>query len=207
MRDVDKSIKYPNFAENELMALPAENLCMTVDQYLRLEEESRERHEYVAGRIFAMVGATVGHNAIVTNINRYIYDMVAKAGCRSYSNDMKVWLEASQSFYYPDIVVSCERFDAKSVYLRAPSLIFEVLSPSTADIDKREKLQAYRQLRSLAEYVLVYQDQMKVELYQKDDRGEWRCQVFEGVDTVPLKALKTVTLDLEMQNIYCGLDL
>jgi Uma2 family endonuclease len=188
------------------MALPAQNLSMSVSQYLLFEESVKERHEYIAGRLFAMVGATAAHNAIVGNVYRCIYDTVAEAGCRAYFSDMKVWIEALQSFYYPDIVVSCEPFDPKSVYLHAPSLIFEVLSPSTADVDRREKLQAYRQLPSMLEYVLVYQDQIKMELYQKDKGNEWRCRVFEGIDTVPLTALKNRTIELRPQDIYRGLD-
>jgi Putative restriction endonuclease len=88
-----------------------------------------------------------------------------------------------------------------SDYTMNLSLIFEVLSPSTLDVDRREKLQAYRQLRSLAEYVLVYQDQIKLELYQKGERDKWQCHVFDGVNIVPLKTLKTTIIALERQSI------
>jgi Uma2 family endonuclease len=180
---------------------------MSVEEYLEQEATSIEKHEYVAGRIFAMVGASEAHNAIVSNLHRYLYDAVKEADCRIYVGDMKVRVEASQSFYYPDLVVTCEPFSARSVFKSAPRLIIEVLSPSTMEIDRREKLIAYRQLTSLAEYVVVYQDKRRIETYHKDENGQWLCDLSSNdeIVTVSISANKSVTL--RMDDIYFGIEL
>jgi len=149
-----------------------------------------------------MVGATEAHNIIVSNLHRYIYDPVNEAGCRAFSSDMKLWIETSKSFYYPDIMVTCEPVDPRSVYKTAPCLIVEVLSPSTIDVDRREKLIAYRQLPSLIEYVLAYQDKRQLEVYRKDTNDHWHCTVFTGNDIVKLSAVAGKTIELKLADIY-----
>lgn len=188
------------------MSIPAHDLCLTVDEYLKLEETATERHEYVAGRVFAMVGATQAHNVIVANFCRHLYDPVKKVGCRVFASDMKLRIEATNSFYYPDIMVTCEPFSAGSVYTHSPCLIVEVMSPSTQDVDRREKLTAYRHLPSLLEYVLVHQNKMQIEVYRKDNKGEWHCNVFSGAAKLPLIFLSDSTVELSMQDIYYGTD-
>jgi Uma2 family endonuclease len=190
------------------MALAAQDLCISAEDYLKCEETSDVRHEYVAGRMFAMVGATDAHNIITGNLYRYLYDAVTASGCRAYMADMKVWIEESQSFYYPDIMITCEPIQPKSVYKSTPSLIIEVLSPSTKIIDQREKLTAYRLLPSLKEYLLVSQERIKVEIYRKDASGKWHCTIAQGHDAkVQLNAVPGTTIQLEMHQIYRSLSL
>lgn len=186
------------------MSIPAHDLCLSVDEYLEFEESSRERHEYVAGRVFLMVGANAAHNAIVSNVHGQVYEQVRQAHCHSYISDMKVRLENVQSFYYPDLVVTCEIFNPKAVYISAPCLIVEVLSPSTMNVDRREKLLAYRAISSLMEYVLIYQDKVQVELYRKDAAGNWHCQVFTEGTIVPLASVPGGLIQLDMASIYYG---
>lgn len=189
------------------MYVPAQDLCLSVDEYLEFEELSQERHEYVAGRVFAMVGATDAHNVIASNLLRNLYDPVSAVGCRVYMSDMKLWVQSSQSFYYPDIMVTCEPVQPQSTYKSSPCLVIEVLSPSTMDVDRREKLIAYRHLPSLVEYALVYQDKMLIEVYRKDEQGSWHCAVYEGDTKVPFSALPNTPLELDMQKIYFALNL
>ncbi len=189
------------------MAVPAHDLCMSESEYFELEESSQVRHEYVAGRIWSMVGASARHGVIVSNLNHHIYEPIRQAGCRAYATDMKVKVEASQSFYYPDLVVSCERFDPKSNFLVAPCLIVEVLSPSTQIVDRREKLTAYRHIPSLTEYVLVYQDKMQIEVYRKDNAGSWHCQLFSKAGKLILQSVSSSEIELDMKDIYFGTEL
>lgn len=119
-------------------------------------------------------------------------------------SDMKVWIQSAQSFYYPDIVVTGEPFEPKSVYKSAPCLIIEVLSPSNADVDRREKLIAYRQLPSLREYALVYQDRMEIELYRKDDQGYWHCNTYQADMKVELSAMPNAGFELDLKKVYRG---
>jgi len=101
-------------------------------------------------------------------------------------------------------MVSCEPLKPEALFLTAPCLIIEVLSPFTTNVDGREKLIAYRSIPILKEYALFYQDQKQVELYRKDADGNWHCQVYEGSEKLQLCALGSVTIDLDLDTIYAG---
>jgi Uma2 family endonuclease len=186
------------------MAAFQQDLCLSEEEYLKLEETSRERHEYLAGRIFSMVGASRAHNIIVSNLHRQLYDPVKATGCHTFISDMKVKIDSLSSFYYPDLVVSCESSDPKSVYLTAPCLIVEVLSPSTQGVDLREKMLAYRNITSLKEYMVVFQDEVRVEVYRKDASGNWHCQAYVDSSTIELMALPGQIIVLDTNAIYSG---
>jgi len=113
--------------------------CMATDEYLEFEEQAAVRHEYVRGQIFAMTGSAEAHNVISGNLFAALHNFLQGTGCRVFQNDMKVRVEAADCFYYPDIMVTCEPYEAKSVFKNSPRLIIEVLSPSTKHIDRREK--------------------------------------------------------------------
>jgi Uma2 family endonuclease len=125
------------------MSVPGNVAHMSVDEYLSSEEHASVRREYVDGRVFAMTGVTKRHNIIAGNIYSILRAHVRGSQCRAYISDVKVRVEAANSFYYPDVMVSCEPFDHKSVFTSTPRLIVEVLSRSTAAIDRREKVLAY----------------------------------------------------------------
>src|SRR5262245_10533263 len=108
------------------MAYPKELMKLSVEEYLALEERSEVRNEYVAGYIFAMAGATDAHNVIAMNIGARIRPRLSRSGCRVYMVDMKVRVEAVDSFYYPDVMVTCEPFVAKSVFKSKPIILVEV---------------------------------------------------------------------------------
>ncbi|MBX9693171.1 MAG: Uma2 family endonuclease [Cyanobacteria bacterium] len=146
---------------------------MTVEEYLQWEERSPVKHEYLDGQVFAMTGATRRHNLITGNLYSVLRQHVRGGPCKVYIADVKVRVEVTNSFYYPDIMVACDRFDAKSVYTTEPSLIIEVLSPSTAVIDKREKLVAYGKIESLRQYIIVHQRKKQVDIYQKQAGSKW----------------------------------
>lgn len=185
------------------MSVPAHDLQLSVEEYLQREESSEERHEYVSGRIFAMVGSTEAHNAIVVNLTVAIGSQVRGSGCRAFSTDMKLRVEATNSFYYPDVMVSCESYEARAIFKQAPCLLIEVLSPSTADIDRREKLLAYQTIASLHEYAIVYQDERRVELYKR--RGnEWAVTVHTGADSFVLTPAAGLELNLSLDEVYEG---
>jgi Uma2 family endonuclease len=174
--------------------------------YLKLEESAREKHEYVAGLTFAMTGATVAHNLLVMNLARHLYDPISKSGCHLFASDMKVKIAALHSYYYPDLVATCEAVAPAAVFLTAPSMIIEVLSPSTRLIDQREKLQAYCSIPTLTEYALVHQDKQRVDFCKKDERGNWQCSEFTEDTVVLFSFLPGAVIQLKMEDIYLGLD-
>ncbi|NEX19989.1 Uma2 family endonuclease [Thiorhodococcus mannitoliphagus] len=161
------------------MSLAAQALYMTVDDYLGAEQSSDIRHEYVAGQMFAMAGAGEAHNRIAGNLFFHLRSATRGTPCGAFISDMKVRVEKHDAFYYPDVLLACDRDDSASIYKQSPCLIAEVLSPSTEVIDRREKLVAYRSLPSLRYYMLVSQERHRVEFYSLGDDGIWRHQVFE----------------------------
>lgn len=189
------------------MTEPSRVPNMTIEEYLELEERSTARHEYVHGQLFAMTGASEAHNVICVNLITRIHPHLRGTGCRAFINDMKVRVEAANSFYYPDIMVTCEPFQSTSVFKTSPALIIEVLSPSTKHIDLREKLVMYRQLASLQEYVVVYQDRVLIEVYRKHADGEWEFGTLRKPDQLCLESLPGKPLQIPVCEVYDELDL
>lgn len=184
------------------MALPAHELKLAEDEYLKLEESSAVRHEYVDGRIFAMTGATYAHNVIGTNLTVAFGARLRGSECRLFANDMKVKIESTGTFYYPDLMISCgEAFTAGSVYSSSPCLIAEILSPSTVDIDRREKLLAYKSIASLKQYAIIYQDQRRVELYSREGNN-WEVSVLQEHDNLKLNLIAGLEMSISLDEIY-----
>ena len=175
----------------------------TVEEYLQLEQTSEIRHEYLGGQIFAMSGGSKQHNTITLNIASRVRSHLRGGSCSVFVTDIKVRIElASQNksiFYYPDVIVSCDPHDQDRFSLNYPCLIIEVLSPSTETTDKREKLVNYPTLESLQEYVLVSQDEIKVEVYRKDTQLNWSTQTLGKSNNLELNS---VGLTLTMAEIY-----
>jgi Uma2 family endonuclease len=181
------------------MSLPLSYL--TVEEYLKAEESSFLRHEYLGGQVFAMAGASEEHNLISTNIIALLRPHLRGTDCRAFVSDMKVKIQVKNVdiFYYPDLLVTCDRQDTERYFKTRPSLIIEVLSDSTATTDKREKRLNYQTLDSLQEYILISQDKIQVEVYRQDIQGNWSMQTL-GKDDI-LK-LESVGLKLTMAEIY-----
>src|SRR5206468_12167348 len=129
------------------------------------------RHEYLAGQVSGMGGTSATHNLIAGNVFARLRAHLRGRPCRVFISDMKVRLEAVDFFYYPDVLVTCDPEDSVEYFNTRPCLIVEVTSPSTALIDKREKLLAYQILDSLCDYVLIAQDEMKVQVYRRVQSG------------------------------------
>ncbi len=178
---------------------------LTVEEYLKAEESSEIRHEYIAGQVFVMSGSSKEHNLIAGNIHARLRSHLRGSSCSVFISDMKVRIQSTNKtkpadlFYYPDIVVTCNPQDQDRFFVNYPCLIIEVLSPSTEAIDKREKRINYQALDSLQEYVLVSQDQIQVEIYRKDAQGNWSVQTLDKGDDLQLKS---VGLTLTMTEIY-----
>lgn len=151
-----------------------------VDDYLEGEQHSTLRHEYIAGQVFAMAGASETHNRIAGNLFFHLRAAARGTPCGVFIGDMKVQVRAHEAFYYPDVILGCADDDSEPFYKSAPCLIAEVLSASTELTDRREKLIAYRTLPSLRYYLLIAQERRLVELYRRDEAGEWLHQVYDG---------------------------
>ena len=155
------------------MAL-AERAGMTSAEYLDWEERQPERWEYIGGEVYAMTGARRVHNIVVLNLGSALRQALSGTPCRPYVADMRVQVAASDVYFYPDVLVSCDARDAQADRtLEHPRLIAEVLSDSTAAFDRGAKFGHYRLLPSLQEFVLIDPDARSVELYRRGDAQSW----------------------------------
>lgn len=174
---------------------------ISVEEYLSGELDGDQRHEYVAGEVFAMTGATDRHNLIAGNIHAFLHSKLRGGPCRVYIADMKLRVEAADAFYYPDLLVTCTSSDRGENFKERACVVIEVLSPTTAGTDRREKLFAYRTLPTLLEYVLVDQDRRAVWVYRRDGDG-WMLDKLEPGDDLRLESIDaTMALDEIYENV------
>jgi len=163
------------------------------EEYLALERAAEHKSEYFDGEIFAMAGASEEHNLITVNLSRELSTQLKGRPCRTYSNDMRVKVDASGLYTYPDVVVVCgeRQFeDAQVDTLLNPTLIVEVLSPSTEAYDRGQKFRLYRGLASLKTYVLVAQDTPQVERYERQPDDQWLLSEAQNLeDALPLPGI------------------
>lgn len=172
---------------------------LNVEEYLEAEKDSPTRHEYIDGQIYAMVGASDRHNRIAGNLYNRLDDHLGDGPCEPFISDMKVWVSETV-FYYPDVVAACDGSGADAYYRKQPRLIVEVSSPSTERIDRSEKLLAYKQVKSLKEYVIVAQDRLHIEVFRRQRNGRWQWEVHTEPDDE--LRLESVGLTLSLAQVY-----
>jgi Uma2 family endonuclease len=151
---------------------------ISVEDYLSGEQLSDVKHEYIAGQVYAMAGASWAHNRISGRVYAKLESHLTGHLCTPFIGDMKVRLMIKQQdlFYYPDVVVACDPRDNGGYFLSHPKLIIEVLSESTERLDRTEKMANYLTLPSLEEYVLIAQDKPEVTIFRR--RTNWEAEVY-----------------------------
>lgn len=185
------------------MANVAEQYRVSVEDYLAGEGRADIKHEYLAGEVFAMAGASEAHVTIALNLATLLRSHVRGGPCRTYIADMKVRIEAANAFYYPDVFVTCDPSDAReALFKRHPRLVIEVLSDSTAAVDRGAKFAHYRRLESLTEYVLIEPERRAVDVFRRDMEGRWVLHPFAAGDTLELASLDfRCTLDAVYEDV------
>lgn len=163
------------------MGLAQPSIKQNFADYLAWEAEQPERHEYVAGEIFAMSGARRVHVTVSLNLASAFKAHLRGGPCRVYIADLKLRVEAADAVFYPDVMVTCDRRDhAAELYVSHPILILEVLSESTAAYDRGAKFADCRKLESLQEYVIVDIEARSVECFRRDAENHWVLHDFAG---------------------------
>jgi len=175
---------------------------MTPEEYLEFEAQSDIRHEYVDGYVYAFAGGTWNHNDVLNNLFLAIEPVARAMGCRTATGNIRLRV-SSRIYYYPDLMVVCERERGTDIQSTRPTLVAEVLSHSTAAVDQREKLMAYRQIESLETYLIVHQDEPHVERHWRDDNGAWQAGVVAGNGEILISALD---LSVPLREIYAGVE-
>ncbi|HEX6985035.1 MAG TPA: Uma2 family endonuclease [Planctomycetaceae bacterium] len=171
-------------------------------EYLAREREAETRSEYIDGELRPMAGASLLHNLIVLKLGTLLATLLADKPFLVCVNDLRVRIPDGP-YYYPDAVVAPsppEMEDAEQDTLLNPLVVVEVLSPSTEAIDRGEKLDNYRLIPSLADYLIVFQDRMRVEHYSRVSADEWRLVTRDrAADAIPLSALG---VELKLADVY-----
>jgi Uma2 family endonuclease len=164
---------------------------MTSAEYLQWEPQQDIRYEFVEGEVVAMTGGTIPHNDIALNLYTALRSHLRTRGCRINVADVKVIVNPTSTYFYPDLVVSCDRQDLTArETIASPTVIVEVLSPSTAAKDRSEKFARYRSLPSLQEYVLIEADKIGVECYRRGEGRMWLYYPYIAGDTIELESIE-----------------
>ena len=174
---------------------------LTPQEYLARERQAQTKSEYIGGDILAMAGGSPNHSRIASDARRSLGNRLADKPCELFDSDLRVRVRRPGPYYYPDASVVCGEaiFDDEDC-LTNPTVVIEVLSPTTAGYDRGEKWVHYRQMESLQQYVLIAQNEPLVEHYVRLESGVWRFEELRGLDkTLVLLALGC---DLPLAEIY-----
>ena len=183
------------------MVAPSDSLFLSPEEYLQQEEQSSIKHEYINGKVYAMAGTTDSHNTIAGNLYSLIRTHLRGTDCRVYFADIKVKLEKQNCFYYPDVLITCDRRDREtSTYKRFPKLIIEVLSDSTEAFDRGDKFNDYQAIENLQEYVLVNSKHQRVEVFRQNESRMWLYQSYSPIN--PTIFLQSLDLTINFINLY-----
>lgn len=179
---------------------------MTLEEYLEFDANAEGRYEYYDGEVFEMSGGSPEHALLGARISRLLGNKVDAKGCLVYSSDVKIKVPAMPPYRYGDISALCGQPVYEQIgnqrLLVNPSLIVEVLSPSTEKYDREKKFKAYKSIESLREYLLIWQYEKLVTLYTKHNERFWFQSHYEAGETLKLESLDC---ELSVDGIYLGI--
>ena len=181
---------------------------LSTEDYIRLEDETGLKHEYHGGPrgygwVVAMSGVTEEHDLVASTIRNYLRVGLREKGCRIYSSAIRVFVPECNKFVYPDATIICgesqrHKLPRGAYALTNPSAIIEVASEGTVKYDQEEKYACYQTLASFHEYLLVAQDQVRVEVRKKNADGNWQTEVFDRED----QAVEALGCSIRLEQIY-----
>ncbi len=175
-----------------MSAVPQPSRFPDAEAYLAWEERQTERHEYVDGQIYAMVGVRAAHNTISMNALFFLRRALKGAPCRVHGIEFKLNLGAQGDFVYPDAMVTCDprdRLPGEDRFISHPWLIAEVLSENTAAYDRGRKFELYREIDTLTHYLLIEQDRVHVDLFFRNEKSQWILQPLAAPDSIVIERL------------------
>lgn len=174
---------------------------MSPEEYLAWEVLQEERHEYYQGKVFPRPGGTRSHSLICTNLQSELNRCLRSQPCQVYGGNMRVHIRATGYQAYPDASIVCPPIEGDSKHVISnPIFVAEILSPSTADFDRGTKFDHYRQIPSLIEYLVVWQDQPRAEQYTKTENGDWLIHEIRGIESVV--DLVSIRQKLKFADVY-----
>jgi Uma2 family endonuclease len=174
----------------------------TFQEFLDFEETTPERHELFRGRIYAMAGGTANHDDIqISLIHACVRELRGRGLCRFVGENRKVQVKENGSGYRPDGAIACppNDFNPRQGAYDNPTVVFEILSPSTSNFDRGEKFDDYKTLESLQEYVLIESDRIRIEVFSRLPDGRWAQSVYLKGSMV---RLPSVGIELPLDELY-----
>ncbi len=188
----------------KIMALAKKYPIFSVEDYLDFERVQTERHEFLDGSVYAMAGESPNHSTICFNLNTIIGLQLRGKRCRGFSPNMKIATNEKGLYSYPDLAIICGTptfYDQKSDVITNPTVIFEVLSPSTESYDRGEKFLRYtNQIETLQDYILISQDKPSIEHFTKQQNGGWQSTENEGLEAI-LK-IDSIECEIVLAELY-----
>lgn len=165
----------------------------SIEEYLEMENAATEKHEYYKGEIFAMSGAKVPHNTISRNLLIALGQKLKGKRCNPFGSDQRIHIESNTLFTYPDISIICDELitlNNDNWNVLNPSVIIEILSPSTKNYDRGEKFKLYRDIPTLKEYILVDSESIHVEVFRLNEKNHWELEEYNSIsDSIPVKVI------------------
>ena len=186
-------------------AVSYNNKKYTIDEYLEMEQVSQEKHEYYEGEIFAMSGSKVTHNIIAMNTSTLFTSKLKGKPCRPFNSDQRIHIEKNSLFTYPDISIVCGDIETRNNddwNILNPTVIVEILSPSTRDYDRGQKFKLYRDIPTLKEYILVESEAINVEIFFLNNENHWELREYKSIENYFI--LESIQVKLELTEIYEG---
>ena len=178
---------------------------LTPAEYFTWEEKQLEKHEYIDGQVYAMSGGSVNHSRIAVRLTTLFSNHLENSSCETGNSDLRINIAGTKNYIYPDASVTCDDRDKTTTqYVTYPCLIVEILSPSTEAYDRGGKFRMYRNNPVLQDYLLVSSTSIEMDLYHKNDAGEWIIINYKEGDTIELKS---INLSFPIEQVYRGLDL
>jgi Uma2 family endonuclease len=186
-----------------MASAPVQKSYLTAEEYLALERQAEAKSEYIDGEMVAMTGGTARHSLVTLNMGGELRQQLKQRPCLVYSGDLRVRIPGTGDYLYPDITVVCGDpvfEDGNRDILLNPTVIVEVLSPSTESYDRGRKFELYQSLESLQEYVLVAQDRPRVEHYLRQDGHVWLYTDVSGIERVV--SFASIACEVPLAEIY-----
>ncbi|MBR8830998.1 MAG: hypothetical protein N5P05_001939 [Chroococcopsis gigantea SAG 12.99] len=188
-----------------MVAQVQDNKSYTSDEYLELEVNSQERHEYRGGKIVSMTGGTPNHNQIGLNVAGALNFGLKRQPYRVFVNDQRLWIPDAKIYTYPDVMVvagGLEFQEGRKDTITNPLLIVEVLSPSTRTYDKNDKFSAYRTIPDFQEYVLIEQDRIYIQHFYKTEPKKWVFVEYGQEEKDKELTFSSLPFQISLEDIY-----
>ena len=178
---------------------------LTPEEYFAWESQQLEKHELINGQVYAMTGGSKNHSLLAARLITLFTIHLEGSGCETATSDLRVNIAETTNYTYPDVSVTCDERDKTTTqYITYPCLIVEVLSKSTEAYDRGGKFRMYQNNPVLKDYLLVSSTSIEIDLYHKNDAGQWMIINYGAGDTIELKS---INLSFPIEQVYRGLTL